>query len=38
MASAHVDQTESTLAQRMLHGSATPEFLEPNQEWRRLFA
>ena len=38
MASAHVDRTESTLAQRMLHASATPDFLESAHEWRRLFA
>ena len=38
MASAHFDRTESTQAQRMLHGSATPDFLEPAHEWRRLFA
>ena len=38
MASAHVDQTESTLSHRMMHGSATPDFLESAHEWRRLFA
>ena len=38
MASAHVDRIESTLAQRMLHGPTTPDFLEPAHEWRRLFA
>ncbi len=38
MASAHVDQTESTLSHRMMHGCATPDFLEPAHEWRRLFS
>jgi len=38
MASAHVDRIVSTLAHRMLHGSAAPDFLEPAHEWRRLFA
>jgi len=32
------DLTESTLQHRMLHGSATPDFLESAHEWRRLFA
>ncbi|MGB7126567.1 MAG: aquaporin [Methylovirgula sp.] len=38
MASAHSDGTESTLQQRMLRGSATPDFLDSAHEWRRLFA
>jgi len=32
------DQTVSTLEQRMLRGSATPDFLDSAHEWRRLFA
>ena len=38
MASAHADLTESTLEQRMLRGSVTPDFLDSAHEWRRLFA
>ena len=38
MASAQADRTESTPEQRMLHGSATPDFLDSAHEWRRLFA
>lgn len=38
MASAEADRTESTPEQRMLHGSATPDFLDSAHEWRRLFA
>ena len=33
-----LQQTESTVQQRMLHGSAAPDFLESAHEWRRLFA
>jgi aquaporin Z len=32
------DRTESTREQRMLHGPATPDFLDSAHEWRRLFA
>jgi len=32
------DRTESTPEQRMLHGTATPDFLDSTYEWRRLFA
>jgi len=38
MTSAHSDRTRLTAEQRMLQGSATPDFLEPAHEWRRLFA
>lgn len=38
MAVARADRTESTPEQRMLHGSATPDFLDSGHEWRRLFA
>ena len=38
MASKHSGRTESTTQQRMLHGSAAPNFLESAHEWRRLFA
>lgn len=38
MASAEADRTESTPERRMLHGTATPDFLDTAQEWRRLFA
>ena len=38
MASRRSELTESTLRQRMLHGSAAPDFLESAHEWRRLFA
>ena len=31
-------QTETTLEQRMLGGSAPPDFLESAHEWRRLFS
>jgi len=31
-------RTESTVQQRMLDGSAAPDFLESVHEWRRLFA
>ncbi|MDQ2736456.1 MAG: aquaporin, partial [Pseudomonadota bacterium] len=32
------EQTGSTEEQRMLHASASPDFLEPAYEWRRLFS
>jgi aquaporin Z len=38
MAVARADRTEPTPEQRMLHGSATPDFLDSAHEWRRLFA
>src|ERR1700690_453595 len=38
MTSVHTGRTETTLAQRMLHGSVAPDFLESAHEWRRLFA
>jgi hypothetical protein len=38
MAATHADPTESTPEQRMLRGSATPDFLDFSHEWRRLFA
>ena len=38
MATAHAERIESTPEQRMLRGSATPDFLESAHEWRRLFA
>ena len=38
MTSVHTDRTEPTPEQRMLHGSAAPDFLESAYEWRRLFA
>ena len=38
MTSAQADRIESTQEQLMLHGSATPDFLESAHEWRRLFA
>lgn len=38
MTPAHSDRTGSTAEQRMLQGSATPDFLESAHEWRRLFA
>jgi aquaporin Z len=38
MASTHADLTRPTLQQRMLDGSAAPDFLEARYEWRRLFA
>ena len=38
MTPAHSDRTRSTAEQRMLQGSATPNFLESAYEWRRLFA
>jgi aquaporin Z len=38
MASAHSDLTESIPRPLMLHGSASPDFLESAHEWRRLFA
>ena len=34
----HHHPTESTVHQRMLDGSAAPDFLESAHEWRRLFA
>lgn len=34
----HPKRTESTEGQRVLHASATPDFLESAQEWRRLFS
>jgi aquaporin Z len=39
----HIDQTQrniidTALRQRMLYGCATPDFLEPAYEWRRLFS
>ena len=34
----HLHRTESTVQQRMLDGSAAPDFLESAHEWRRLFA
>ena len=33
-----LQQTESTVQQRMLNGSAAPDFLDSAHEWRRLFA
>jgi len=38
MAVGGADRTEATAEQRMLHGSATPDFLDSAHEWRRLFA
>ncbi len=38
MAIPQLQQTESTVQQRMLNGSAAPDFLESAHEWRRLFA
>jgi aquaporin Z len=38
MTSTHADRTESSLQERMLRPSATPDFLESAHEWRRLFA
>jgi aquaporin Z len=38
MTPAPIDLTESTPEQRMLQGSAAPDFLESTHEWRRLFA
>jgi aquaporin Z len=32
------DQTKSSLQERMLRASATPDFLESAYEWRRIFA
>jgi len=38
MVVSRADRTESTPEQRMLHGSAAPDFLDSAHEWRRLFA
>jgi aquaporin Z len=38
MVVARADRTESTPQQRMLRGSAPPDFLNSAHEWRRLFA
>ena len=38
MVNPHFHRTESTVQQRMLDGSAAPDFLESAHEWRRLFA
>jgi aquaporin Z len=38
MASLDLHLPESTVQQRMLEGSAAPDFLESVHEWRRLFA
>jgi len=38
MAYVQPESAESSQQQRMLHGSAIPDFLESAHEWRRLFA
>lgn len=38
METPRLQRTESTVQQRMLEGSAAPDFAESAHEWRRLFA